>query len=151
MTTKEYLQQISRLDKIIRIKLVDLHQLETMATSVKISYSEEKVQTSLKVDRLANAVEKIVDTKNETADKVEEYIRLRKKIMCQLDDMIKSGGIEYSNYYYILSSRYVEGKSFNKIAKDMDYSRMQINRLHGKALIEFEKRYGQEYLKIEKK
>jgi len=151
MTTKEYLQQISRLDKIIRIKLVDLHQLETMATSVKISYSEEKVQTSLKVDRLANAVEKIVDTKNETADKVEEYIRLRKKIMCQLDDMIKSGGIEYSNYYYILSSRYVEGKSFNKIARDMDYSRMQINRLHGKALIEFEKRYGQEYLKIEKK
>ena len=56
-------------------------------------------------------------------------------------------GMEDVNMYHVLSSRYIGRKTFDEIAIEMNYSRMQINRIHGKALLEFEKLYGNEYLK----
>jgi len=37
-------------------------------------------------------------------------------------------------------------KSFEKIADEMSYTYRHITRLHGNALVEFEKKYGKEYI-----
>ena len=54
--------------------------------------------------------------------------------------------MEEESVYQILFSRYIEKKTFEKIATEMEYSWRQIVRLHGKALQQFEKKYGEEYL-----
>jgi DNA-directed RNA polymerase specialized sigma subunit len=48
--------------------------------------------------------------------------------------------------YTVLTARYVSGKTIEDIAKDMSYSRMQVDRIRNNALSEFEKMYGNEYL-----
>lgn len=141
MTTKEYLSKIERLEKMIQNKLAEIYQLKTMACSVTVSGENERVQTSSDKDRMGSTVAKIVDLEKETDHLVDSFINQRNHIIDQID------GIEDMNMYHVLSSRYVGKKTFDEIASDMNYSRMQINRIHGKALLEFEKLYGNEYLK----
>lgn len=140
MTTKEYLSQIERLEKMIQNKLAEIYQLKTMACSVTVSSENERVQTSSDKDRMGSTVAKIVDLEKETDNLVDSFISQRNHIIDQIDE------IEDMNMYHVLSSRYVAKKNLNDIATEMNYSRMQINRIHGKALLEFEKRYGSEYL-----
>lgn len=140
MTTKNYLSQIERLDKMIQNKLSEIYRLKTMACSVSVSSESERVQTSPDKDRLGSTVSKIVDLEKETDSLVDSFIEKRKHIIEQID------GMEDIRMYNVLSAKYVNGKNFDEIAKEMAYSRMQINRIHGNALVEFEKKYGKEYL-----
>ncbi len=50
------------------------------------------------------------------------------------------------NTYNILFARYIEKKTFEVIATEMKYSWRQVVRLHGTALKQFEKKYGEGYL-----
>lgn len=113
-----------------------------MACSVSVSNEKEKVQTSADKDRLGSTVAKIIDLERETNALVDNFIDKRNHIIEQIDSM------EDSNMYHVLSARYVSNKNFDDIAKEMFYSRMQVNRIHGKALLEFEKAYGKEYLAL---
>ena len=74
---------------------------------------------------------------DETVDK---YVDLKNRIVEQIESM------EDENTYNILFSRYIEKKSIELIAIEMDYSWRQIIRLHGKALRQFEEKFGKEYL-----
>ena len=141
MVTKEYLGQLERLDKMIQNKLSEIYQLKTMACSVTVSNDSERVQTSADNDRLGNTIAKIVDLEKETDKLIDSFIDKRNHIIEQID------GMEDINMYHVLSSRYIGKKTFAVIASEMNYSRMQIKRIHDKALLEFEKLYGNEYLK----
>lgn len=142
MDTKTYLRQIERLDRKIQNKLSEIYQLKTMACSVAVSKDNDRVQTCPDKDRLGSTVAKIVDLEKETNTLMESFINKRSHIIEQID------GIEDTNMYHVLSARYVCKKNFDDIADEMFYSRMQVNRIHGKALLEFEKRYGEEYISL---
>lgn len=140
MTTKEYLLQIKYLNAKIKNKSLELYQLETMAYSVYGLNSNEKVQTSFKQDKMGDAVIKIINYKNEIKALRDSLLDKRKHIISQIDS------IKDLNMYEVLTSYYINRKSFDDIAAEMHYSRMQINRIHGNALKEFEKNFGSEYL-----
>lgn len=141
MTTKEYLAQIRRLDMQIQNKLSDVYKLKTMACSVNISDSGERVKTSGDKDRLGNAVAKIVDLEKEIDSMVDSFVSKRKRIIEQIDN------ISDDDEYNVLSMRYVGGKTFDEIAKATNWSIRKVFSIHGKALQDFEKLYGNEYLK----
>lgn len=140
MTTKKYLSQIERIDKTIQNKLSEIYQLRSLATDITVATDKEKIQTSSDKDKIGNAVSRIVDLENETSSMINDYINTRKKIIREIDS------ISNKNYYQVLFSRYVEYKTMDEIAEKMNYSWRQIIRIHGSALIEFEKLYGSEYL-----
>ncbi len=140
-STKEYLSQISRLDRMIKNKLTELSQLKEMSYCLSAIPSEEKVQTPLNHDKIGAAYCKI-ESMEENIDKlIDEYVDKKNKIIAQIDSM------EDESHYDILFSRYIEKKTFEKIADDMHYSFRNTTRLHGKALQAFEKKYGKLYLK----
>lgn len=141
MDTKQYLSQIERLDKMIQNKLSEIYQLKTMACSITVSNENEKVQTSSDKDRLGSTVAKIVDIENETDRLVDSFIDKRKHIICQID------GLENIDYYNVLSMRYVNRNTFEEIACKTHCSIRKVFGIHGKALQEFERMYGNEYLK----
>lgn len=143
MTTKEYLSQLERLDRQIQNKLSEITQLRAMATSVTITQKEVDVQTSGDKDRLGSAVAKIYDLEKETDDLVDELIRKRRKIIGQIDSL------ENVDMYHVLSERYVARKDWNTICTDMHYAFRSMMTLHGKALKEFERLYGNGYLEKE--
>lgn len=140
MKTQDYLKQIERLDRMIQNKLSEISQLKHMAKSITIAPQEVKVQTSNDKDRMGNVVVKLVDLEKETDKLVDDYIDKRKRIIEQIDS------IKDTNMYHVLSERYIMRKELSVIAVEMGYSFKQVCRIHGNALLEFEKMYGEEYL-----
>ena len=139
MDTKQYLQQISRLDRMINNKLSEISQLRELAMSVSAVKNEERVQTTPNFDKIGTADCKI-EAMEEKLDKlIDEYVDKKNLIISQID------GIENETYYEILFARYIEKKTFEKIADEMTYSFRNVTRLHGRALQEFEKKYGNLY------
>ena len=140
MTTKAYLSQIERLDKMIQNKLSEIYQLKAMACSVGVSNEGERVQRTGEKDKMGTAVARIVDLENETDRLVDKFVTKRKKIIEQIDS------IEDVDYYHVLSMRYVSRNTFETIAESTNWSIRKVFSLHGKALLEFERLYGSEYL-----
>lgn len=143
MTTKEYLSQISRLDRMIKNKLTELSQLKEMTCGLSAIPNEERVQSTPNFDKIGTAYCKI-ESMEENIDKlIDEYADKKNEIISRID------GMEDEILYDILFSRYIARKTFEKIADNMNYSFRQTTRLHGKALQEFEKKYGYLYLEDE--
>ena len=59
MDTKTYLQQISRLDRMINNKLSEISQLRELAMSVSAVKNEERVQNTPNFDKIGTAYCKI--------------------------------------------------------------------------------------------
>lgn len=139
METKEYLQQIGRYDRLINNKLVELAQYRSMACSVSAVRNDERVQSSPSYDTMDKIVSKIEQMENEIDMLVDRYIDNKRIIISQIDSMPDE------MTYQILFSRYVEQKTFEKMAIEMNYCYKQIIRRHGKALQEFEQKWGNTY------
>lgn len=139
MDTKQYLQQISRLDRMINNKLSEISQLRELAMSVSAVKNEERVQTTPNFDKIGTAYCKIEEMEEKLDKLIDEYVDKKNLIISQID------GIENETYYEILFARYIEKKTFEKIADEMTYSFRNVTRLHGRALQEFEKKYGNLY------
>ena len=139
MDTKQYLQQISRLDRMIQNKLAEISQLRELAMSVSAVKNEERVQNTPNFDKIGTAYCKIEEMEEKLDKLIDEYVDKKNLIISQIDK------IDNEAYYEILFARYIEKKTFEKIADEMTYSFRQIIRLHGRALQEFEKKYGNTY------
>lgn len=139
MDTKTYLQQISRLDRMINNKLSEISQLRELEMSVSAVKNEERVQTTPNFDKIGTAYCKIEEMEEKLDKLIDEYVDKKNLIISQID------GIENETYYEILFARYIEKKTFEKIADEMTYSFRNVTRLHGRALQEFEKKYGNLY------
>ena len=139
MDTKQYLQQISRLDRMINNKLSEISQLRELAMSVSAVKNEERVQNTPNFDKIGTAYCKIEEMEEKLDKLIDEYVDKKNLIISQIDK------IDNEAYYEILFARYIEKKTFEKIADEMTYSFRQIIRLHGRALQEFEKKYGNTY------
>jgi hypothetical protein len=142
MTTKEYLMQISRMDRMIKNKLSEIAQLRELSCSISAVQSEDRVQTTPNFDKIGTSYAKIDEMERNLDRIIDEYIDRKNEIIAQIDSM------ENEIYYNILFARYVEKKTFEKIASEINYSFRNTTRLHGKALLEFEKRYGDRYLNV---
>lgn len=140
MTTKEYLGQISRLNRMINNKLTEIAQLKDMVASISAPQSGERVQTTPNFDKIGTRYAKIDEMERKIDGMVDELVDKKEKIIQQIDSM------EDENTYNILFARYIEKKTFEVIATEMKYSWRQVVRLHGTALKQFEKKYGEEYL-----
>lgn len=140
MTTKQYLNQIERLDRMIQNKLAEIYKLKTMSCSVSVSKDNDRVQTSADKDRLGSTVANIVDLEEETNALMTNFKERRNHIISQIDSM------ENTDYYHVLSLRYVGGNTFQSISNMTNWSMRQVFNIHGRALQEFEKLYGTEYL-----
>lgn len=139
MDTKQYLNQISRLDRMIQNKLAEISQLRELAMSISAVKNEERVQTTPNFDKIGTAYCKIEEMEEKLDKLIDEYVDKKNLIISQIDK------IENETYYEILFARYIEKKTFEKIADELTYSWRQIIRLHGRALQEFEKKYGNTY------
>ena len=140
MDTKQYLRQISRLDKMIKNKIIELCQLKELYTSISAIKNDEIVQKTPNFDKIGTAYSKICEKEKELDEIIDLYVDKKSVIISQIDQ------IGDETYYEILFSRYIERKTFEKIADEMSYSWRQIIRLHGIALKEFEKLHGNEYM-----
>lgn len=135
MKAKEYLKQVELMDVKIRQKKIELAGLKEEATCTgAFDYSAEKVQTSSKADSMSKKVAKYVDFENEIHEDIERFTELKHKVIGQihmLDD---------TKYINVLFKKYIEYKGLKEISKELGYSYDHIRRVHGWALLEFQRK-----------
>lgn len=136
MTTEKYLLRLSWLTNTILSRLDKLEIDRSRLTNMVAPTDKEPVQTSPK-DTMCEILSNVVDLDRETDGYVTEY----KRIMAQVDTLTAP----YAPAY--LFRRYGRGQSVNEIASDMKISRSTAYRVHREALEEFEKMWGETYLR----
>ena len=142
METKAYLKQIGRLDRMIKNKIIELGQYRDLEYSLGAISNEERVQTTLNPDKFTKKVEKVIQLEQKIDKLIDAYVDKKEIIISQID------GMEDDTHYEVLFLRYVKRETFEKIACDVGFSLRQIIRIHGEALREFEKKYGETYKKL---
>lgn len=131
---KEYLKQVETLDTKIQQKKIELDSLKDGAIGLgAFDYSKEKVQTSAS-ESMSGKVAKYVDLENEIHEDIERFTELRHKVIGQihmLDD---------PKYINVLFKKYIEYKGLKEISKELGYSYDHIRRVHGWALLAFQRK-----------
>lgn len=134
MKAKEYLQQLQKLDIIINQKLQELYELKKLQDIKAIDYTKEKVQSSRQNGaNFETILIKIIDMENEINDEIDRFIDMKHNIINQIQSL------ESYIFIELLYKRYVEYKSLEVIAVEMNYTYQYIRKSHKYALEEFEK------------
>lgn len=133
MKAKEYLMQVREADEKLKRRLRQRDELAMMVYGISaVRYDKDRVQGGT-IPGGDNKLDKLLDLDKELCDEVEELAELKKRIT---DEIEKIGNPLYAD---ILYKRYVERKSLDRIAKELNYNYAYIRRKHRAALQFFEK------------
>jgi len=139
MTTAKYLSQIKEFNIKIDRKIAEIYRLREISTSANNAADTEKVQTSIKYDKLGDSIVKIVDAEKEIDRLIDIYISKKREIINQIDQ------IEDIEQYEILHLYFVEGYTIKECAKFKDCSIRKVNAIKANAMKTFEKMFGRLY------
>ncbi len=127
MTAKEYLSRYRRLDEEINAKLAQVEELRRRAQTVG-GTNRSGTHGSFPYDRVSEITSRIVDLERE----INEEIGRLTDVQSEIRAAIKT--VHEERLRIILELHYINGLTFDKIAKKMNYSHRQIYRFHEKAL-----------------
>ncbi len=128
MTTKEYLQQYRNAEDDINIKLDQIHQFRELATKTTQTLTEDNVQSSGSEDKVSAIVSKIVDMEREVDAEIDELHDIKN----QVEGVISA--VPNAKQRAVLTRRYINGYTWERIAVDLDISYQWVCELHGRAL-----------------
>lgn len=135
MTAKEYLNQLTSIEKLIQLKTTERERLMALATKVTSALNDCKVETSPDNTKTQNIIIKMAELREEIEEQASKYTALYRKIEEEIDD------IEDDRYKLLLMMRYMKGASFSDIADKLGYEKRWTLVLHKRALQDFEKRH----------
>ena len=141
MTTREYLNQINKINLMIEAKVEDEERLRALATKITVPMDGERVKSSPDPDKMTKVVAKIIELDDEIESAVKELIEKRKIIVSQIDS------IEVPEYYSFLTYKYMQNLQAKEIAGKMGIAKSVMFTIQNEALFEFEKKFGGLYLK----
>ena len=79
-------------------------------------------------EKMCNAVDKIIEAKNRVSDELETLEATDREIIGTIDK------ITDWTLHTLLYERYINGKTWEQIAVQMNYTYRRVTQLHGKAL-----------------
>lgn len=135
MKAKDYLKQIERLDKCIEQKQIECDGLKLLAEGTGGIQYGDRVQTSPSGDALEKKVVKYVQLEQEIDEMIDRFVDMKHKIIDEIQ------GLSEVKHIDVLFKKYVQYKSLEQIAVEMNYSYPYVRELHGYALADFERTY----------
>lgn len=136
MTTREYLSQIRRYDKMIANKREEILNLRSMVYGISAPMGGDRVQSSGDKDKLGSFMSKIVDTERE----MEALVSKRWGIVQEIESL------DDTDEYNVLAKKYILQKSIKEIGIEEHESDRHTLRLVSRAINSFEEKYGKNYL-----
>lgn len=130
MTPKNYLQQYGHAVLRAEAAIEHLEKLQSMATRITPNYGGESGGSHQSGDKkLVDAVSKIIEAKNRVSDELEMLEATEREVVKTIDSVTDNA------LNTLLYKRYINGKTFEQIAVEMNYSYYHVvHRLHPKAL-----------------
>lgn len=128
MNAKEYLQQVQKLDVMIRNKQIEVEQWKAIATSSTSNSSDsERVQTSSEQQKMANAIARYIDIENEINAAIDRLVDLKKDVIQTIEQL---PAIEYD----VLHMKYIQFKSFEEIGEKYKKTKRWAESTNGTAI-----------------
>lgn len=128
MEAKEYLNQVKKLDLQIRNKLIEKQQWKDIALGITANMDGERVQSSGGKSKMSDAIEKCVDMEAEIDRLVDELIDTKKDVIQVLEN------VNNPTWYDLLHRKYIQYKSYDDIAEDLNKSYDWVKVNHKRAI-----------------
>jgi hypothetical protein len=123
-----YLEQVEKQDAVIKNKLIEKQQWKEIAMGITANMDGERVQSSGAKDKMASAVEKLVDAEAEIDCLVDKLIDLKKEVTGVIEQ------VQSPTYYNLLHMRYIQYIPLKDIAERWHTEYTNVTTAHGKAL-----------------
>jgi len=138
MTAKQYLQSYQTIHRNYQAIAEHLKSIDIEMISIKSPSFDDRVQTSPVKDPIGEQVIRLEQKKGRLGVELTSYgIKLT-----LIENQIKEMAEINNDYYVILFFRYVLSKDWQFICDRLHISRSHANVLHGHALLEFDKKFG---------
>lgn len=134
MKAIEYLRQIKTMDAKINTDIEELASLEALATKTTSVLGDERVQSSGSQQKMADAVVKIADLRNNINEQIDRFVDYKEEVKNLLFESCDSDCIK------LLHKRYFMDKKWEEIAVEMNYTYQWVQGgLHQRALSQVQK------------
>lgn len=127
---KAYLGRVRLYDININNRLEELSRIKCLATKITTTLKSDAVSGSGNMDKIGDAVAKIVDLEMEINHAIDDYVDMKKEVTAIINK------ITNPDYLEVIQKHYILYKSLEQIACEMGYTYRNVCYLHGKALQE---------------
>ena len=128
MEAKDYLNQVKKLDLLIKNKLIEKQQWKDIALGVTANMDGERVQSSGTKSKMADALVKCIDIETEINNLIDKLIDTKKEVIQTIERL------DSPTEYDILHKRYIQFLSLQEIADHYGRDYTTITTAHGRAL-----------------
>lgn len=130
MNSKEYLEQARIYEAKKQAKQDEIVELKAKLLQGISFESDGSICSTPNIYRNENIILKIMQLEKELNIQLLECVNKQQEIMNVVDQL------QEPNEITLCYKRYLQFKSWDNISKEMNYSRMHINRIHQQALID---------------
>lgn len=132
MRAREYLRQIDKYNKLIENKMFEREEWRSMALSITGKTEGDRVQSSGNQQKMASAVERLIDLEREIDEAIDRLADAKKEIISTIETLT-------AKKYDILHKVYIQGMELQDIAIARGRSYSSIKNLHKEALASLQK------------
>lgn len=125
---QKYLEQVEKIDTIIRNKLIEKRQWMDIALGITAETGGERVQSSGTQSKMADAVARCVDIEAEIDSYIDRLIDIKREVTQVIEKL------DSPTEYNLLHLRYIQFKTLWQIAEDYDRDYGWVTTTHGRAL-----------------
>ena len=144
MDAREYLWQLKNIDKRIEDKMEEAQRWRDIAENVTAKLNKDKVQTSPKPDKMADAIANAIQYERESQELARKLAEFKNKVSHMIDD------IDDIRYYELLKKFFIFDMKYADIQSALDRSYRHVRRELDKAIELFGNKYSDEIEKAEK-
>lgn len=127
MQAKVFLRQLSKINSMIKNKMIEKEQWKSIALGTTANLGTERVQSSGSKQKMADAIDNYTDIEREINEHIRELIRKEREIIQVIEQL-------NSAEYDLLHKIYVQGMSFDDAAIEYGKSYSWVTTIHGRAL-----------------
>ena len=128
LDAKEFLNQVKKLDLQIKNKLIEKQQWKDIALGITSNMDGERVQSSGKKSKMAEAIDRCVDMEADIDRLVDKLIDTKKEVIEVIEQL------DSPTQYDVLHMIYIQGKSLQEVADSYGMSYDWAATTHGRAL-----------------
>lgn len=124
---QEYLEQIDKLNAMIENKAAEVVQWRDVALGITTNTEGERVQSSGSQQKMADAINRVIDLRAEINSMIDGLIDLKQEIIRTIEQL-------NATEYDVLHKRYIQGMTFDEIGAAKHKSKSWATTVHGRAL-----------------
>ena len=122
-----YLERVDKLNVMIENKIAEVEQWRSVALGITSQTDGERVQSSGSQQKMADAIDRVVDLQTEINEMIDKLIDTKQEIIQTIEQLS-------ATEYDVLHKRYIQGMTFDEIGAVKGKSKSWATTVHGRAL-----------------